>query len=488
MESHQPPEPLGRKTTGIPGLDKLLDGGIVAGAVYIVQGPPGAGKTILANQFCFHRAAEGERCLYLTLLSESHDRLLRHMGQMQFFDATRIPEMIYYASGFGALEREGLAGVLRLVSLERRRRDASVVVLDGLFVLEEHAGCERDFRRFVHDLATLAHLSNCTILLLTNSKRGAGSAEYTMVDGWLELGREQLAYRALRYVQVHKTRGSDFLSGRHVLKISNGGLAVYPRLESELHPVRTPPRDQGQRLSSGMAKLDEILGGGLRAGSTTLVVGPTGIGKTSLGLKFLSRCTPEEPGVLFGFYEDESDLIEKARGNGLDLHAMMASGAVTVVVHPAVEYFLDELGQTLLQAVQRSGAQRLFVDGVEAFEQSAEHPERLGRYLTAMANILRAAGVTTLYTMEIPKLIGGEVHVEFGPVSAVSQNILVLRYVELKGCMRRALSIMKARQGAFDATIRELVFTEEGLDIGEQFEGVDDILAGHGHPRPPGRG
>lgn len=471
-----------RRSTGVPGLDAVLCGGFIPASVYLAQGSPGAGKTILANQICFHRAAHGEQCLYLTLLAESHDRMMAHLKQLDFFDQGEVPRRVYYESAFGTLEEHGLNGILRMLTSERKAHRASVIVLDGLFVLEESASSEAEFRKFINDLSSFAQLTGCTILLLTNSARSPNRPEYTMVDGWLELGIEQHAYQSLRYLQVHKFRGSDFLSGRHMTRISSEGLRVFPRLESALG--RSPLSGATRRiLSSGIETLDPMLGGGLREGSATLLVGPSGIGKTSVGLEFIGESSVEEPGLVFGFYEHKDDLIDKADSLGIDLAGLIRDGAVEMIWHPATENGLDELGYALIDAVHRRGVKRLFVDGVNAMHQSAEHPQRIGRFFAGLTNVLRAEGITAMYTLETEVLIGGEITVKIAPLTAIAHNILLLRYVELISETRRSLSIVKVRSSPFDASIREFAISAGGVRIGERLPSADDLLTGHAHPR-----
>lgn len=472
-----------RRTTGVPGLDTILHGGLIPASVYIVQGTPGAGKTILANQICFHQAAQGAQCLYMTLLAESHDRMLEQLRALDFFDGARVPESIYYVSAFGALERDGPDGILRLLTHERKTHSASLIVLDGLFVLEETARSEAAFRKFINNLSGFAYMSGSTILLLTNNARHPRSPEYTMVDGWLELGIQQIEYLSLRYMQVHKFRGSNFIAGQHATRISEAGIQIFPRLESSVGRARSSQRPKATLLTTGVPGLDQMLGGGLRSGSTTLLVGPTGIGKTTFGLAFLGACTPEAPGLFFGFYEDEADLIEKADSLGMALAPLISAGTVEVMWQPVTEDRLDELGYRLLEAVRRRGVKRLFIDGVNAFQLSTVSPQRIGRYLAAITSTVRAEGVTAMSTYEIDELIGGEARVRFGAISATAQNIILLRYVELEGQTQRTLAVVKVRSSRFDTTIRTFTISNGGPQIGAPLRQADDVLTGHAHPR-----
>lgn len=469
--------PLDHLPTGVPGLDTILRGGILPGGVYIIQGGPGAGKTILANQICYNWAAAGQRSLYVTLLAESHHRLLRYLSKMAFFDASRAGDDIFYESGFDTLKQEGLDGILAFLRRNSRARDASLIVLDGLFVLEENAASERAFREFVNDLGVLADLADCSILLLTNSKRSSGSPEYTMVDGWFELELAETDYRACRFLRVHKFRGSDFIPARHAVTISEQGVQVYPRLETLPLARREGPPLSEARLGTGVEQLDALIGGGLPVGSTTLLIGPTGVGKTSLALHFLCAATPAEPALLLGLYEDKPRLLRRAASLGLPLAERLADGSVEILWHAATEVLLDEIVEEMLQAVRSRGVQRLVIDGLSALERVALHEGRLGRFLAALTNTLRSAGVTTLYTSELPQLIGTPSHVRLGSLSAVAENIVLMRYAERHHHLAKALSIMKMRDSDFSAAAHELRFGPQGASLGPP---LDTTVLGHG--------
>ena len=241
MDTHDDQAKAGRVSTGDAGLDRVLGGGFMRGSVAIFQGTPGAGKTTLANQMAFANARSGGRTVYITLLSESHGRMTSALSPMRFFDHGDVGETIHYISGYSVLMEEGARALLQLMAAEARSHRADLVVLDGLFVLADAGLSESEYRKFVNDLALQAELMGCTVLLLTNSRRASDSPEYTMVDGWIELGREDGAHRSSRHVEVHKLRGSGFIPGRHRLRISTGGVEVFPRLESYLgHQPRLP--------------------------------------------------------------------------------------------------------------------------------------------------------------------------------------------------------------------------------------------------------
>lgn len=229
---------LRRVPTGVPGLDKVLYGGLFAGAVYIVRGTPGAGKTILANQICVHHASSGERALFVTLLAQSHARMLLHMEQLDFFDATLVPKQLYYVSGFRTLEAEGLKGLMAMLRHEMRAHKATILVLDGLISVAESSESDRKFRKFIHERQARGAASDCTVLLLTNGSGAEYQPEHTMVDGLISLVDTAVGNRKQRELEVLKFRGSGSLRGRHPYRITDAGITIYPRIEATLkHPV-----------------------------------------------------------------------------------------------------------------------------------------------------------------------------------------------------------------------------------------------------------
>jgi circadian clock protein KaiC len=456
-----------RLASGINGLDRVLCGGLITGSVYIVQGTPGAGKTIFANQLAFTQAAQGKRALYITLLAESHDRLMGHLSQLRFYDQRYVADALYYVSGFHDLQNKGLMGILQLLGKETKARPASLIVLDGLFVVEETAGNEAEYRKFINDIAMFASLTNSTILLLTNSERGRGSPEFTMVDGWLELALERTGHRTFRYLEVHKFRGSEMISGRHMAIISDAGMEVLPRLEAVSKGRSDSPFDEVERLSSGIPALDDMLGGGVPAGSSTLLLGASGIGKTTLGLQFISGATPEEPALIFGFYENAQRLRKKARLLGMDFDSMIADGSLEILWQPATENLLDQLAYRLLEAVRRRKVKRLLVDGLDGVRQSVILPERLSPYLAALANTLRDEAATTMFTAEQPYFLNQDGNFTLDASSSVAENIILMRYVEHDSYLQRCLSVVKVRESDFDHAIRSFTINSNGIELGD---------------------
>lgn len=471
---------IARVPSLVPGLDAVLCGGFLQGGVYLVQGPPGAGKTILASQIIYSRAAtEGDRSLFVTVLGENHGRMLAHLRPMRFFDPALVSERVTYISAYQALDGDGLKGLSTLILREIKAHGATLLVLDGMSAVQAKAGAGFEMKRFTHELQTLASATNCTMLLLTTASGAATAPEHTtMVDGLIELHQRLYGVRNERRLLVQKLRGSDFLEGEHAYHITRGGVAVFPRIEALLAmpTQRDPPR--GTRVPSGIASFDAMLGGGIPAATMTALVGPPGAGKTTLGLQFLAGSSAVEPGLLFGCYEPPERLHLKAATMGLDLAAAEQRGDVEILWHPMGEHILDRLAHQLLDAVRRRGVKRLVVDGISGFQQAAVEPERILRFWSALSNELRALGATTLHTVEMPELAGPDIRVPVNGMSSLADGMVLLRYVELRSRLYRLISLFKVREGAFDPTIREFEITGAGIVVGEPFEGLEAVLSG----------
>ena len=334
-------------------------------------------------------------------------------------------------------------------------------------------------KRFTHELQTLASATDCTMFLLTTASDASVRAR-AHDGGRADRAAAAALWRCAANVGWWSTRfrGSGFLEGEHAYRITRDGLTVFPRIEAlfAMPTRRAPPARRACR--SGIASLDAMLGGGLPAATMTAVVGPSGAGKTTLGLQFLAGSSAGEPGLLFGCYEPPERLRLKAETMGLDLAAAEQRGDVEFLWYPMGEHILDELAHRLLDAVRRRGVKRLVIDGISGFQQAALEPERIVRFWSALSNELRALGVTTLHTLEMPELTGPELRVPVDGISSLAEVMVLLRYVELRSRLFRLISLFKVREGAFDPTIREFAITDSGIVVGKPFEGVEAVLSG----------
>ena len=212
-----------RLPSGIAGLDTILNGGFLKGGLYIVQGPPGAGKTTFGNQICFNHIAGGAKALYLTLLAEYHARMMQHLGSMSFFDMTKIPDQLSYLNGLRVLRDEGLKGLLTLLRREITTRGISLLVLDGIVTARRTLEDDQAFSEFVHELQAIAIATDCTMFMLTSAQGIKTTPEHTMVDGIIELSDRTMGWASESVMKVIKFRGSGVLRGLHTFKITGDG-------------------------------------------------------------------------------------------------------------------------------------------------------------------------------------------------------------------------------------------------------------------------
>ncbi|MBL9105931.1 MAG: recombinase RecA [Myxococcales bacterium] len=467
--------PRRRLTSGIPGLDAVLGGGFFHRSIFIINGRPGAGKTILGSQICFHVAREGERALFITLLAETHGHLLANLESLSFYDAEAVSRSLNFINGYSVLEKDGLTGLLGLLRATIREHRASVLVLDGLVTAEQISGSDLAFKKFIHELQTLVGVVGCTVFLLSSGKSDdVVRPEHTMVDGILDLQDEVEEMRAARTLVVRKLRGTPFLRGRHYFEISGDGVTVYPRLESRLAlPSRPFPAGSLDDTSLGVPGFDHMLGGGVSAGTTTLVLGTPGSGKTLLGLHFLAEgARLGQNGLYFGFYEHPQALLAKAEQVGIPLRRLVGDRQIELLWQAPVEHVLDALADRLLTAVQRIDARRLVIDGLIGFKLSSASPGRLTRFFAALANELRALGVTTLATDDQRDTPFGELDLPLAHVSALWENMVVLRAnasaVEAPE-VTRSFAIVKRRNGAHGVSI-PFTIDAGGIRLGRREE------------------
>jgi circadian clock protein KaiC len=479
-----------RVSTGVAGLDTLLGGGLVAGGVYLVMGRPGTGKTTLGNQACFLHVQNGARAVYVTLLAETHTRMLRNLASMAFFAPDAIGSQIAYVGAYLTLRERRLSGLLGLLRRVLTDEKPSLLVLDGLTTAGSLGEPDSAMREFVAELQVLSDMSRCTTIVLANMNADkAASAEHSMVDGMIELTLDRNANRTVREIEVLKFRGGDHMLGRHDMEISQAGLIVRPRTEMLLaRRTQLSQATHYRRVKTGCENLDVMLRGGYLSSSSTMLLGFSGSGKTLLSLHFLDQGAKlQEPSLYFGFYESPERLIETAEHVGLPMREAIESGIVEIMWQPALRYGLDELAERLLENVQRRNARRVVIDGIDGFRQGAAFPERTIRFVTALVNELRARDVTVLITEETQKIFGPEVEVRVAGLSALVDNIVLLEYMEVAGLLKRFISIVKQRGSGHENTIRELLITERGIELAPDASSASEILRQEIRVRrPPG--
>jgi circadian clock protein KaiC len=466
--------PIERLHSAVPGFDQILGGGLFRTGVYIVQGLPGCGKTILANQICYGHVAAGGAAVYVTLLSESHSRMIQHLSTLSFFDVKAFPDQLAYISAFHDLESGGLKGLMGVLRREMRTRKVGVLVLDGLVAASEGSS-DLDLKKFIHELQSIAVLQDCTVLLLTSGNIHRMAAEHTMVDGLIEVEDKLFDARSERSIQVRKFRGAGPLRGKHSMRIDNDGITVFPRIES-LYRSASSEAMPDAVTTSGIPSLDGQLAiGGIPVSSSTVVIGSTGTGKTTMGVHFLHASTVEEPGLHLSFFEGPERIRSKARSLGHPLDALETSGAVELMWQSPGEALLDEIADRVLAAVARRNVRRLVIDGLSGFLDSAVYQERINRFLSCLINELRSRRVTVLMTLETRDVVSSVISMPWG-VSGLVDNLFFLRFVHDEGRVERLLTIIKMRDTDYQAGLRRLRIDSQGMHIAGTYRADGDVI------------
>jgi circadian clock protein KaiC len=476
-------------STGVPGLDRVLRGGLVPRALHVIGGLPGTGKTSLAQQISYHHAKAGGRVLYLAALSETADRLVGHAGGFSFYDPAMVAQRIYYVSVYPRLEEGGLPSVLdeiRRLCVEHR---ISLLCMDGLAALKSVAPSPLEFRRFVFDLNAQLRSLGVTSLLLGHWDIGySDDPEFTVADGLLALTLESGLEGAARYLEVLKLRGADNIPGPHRFVITRDGVSMFPRLEAALHAegIEQPP-GQWSTISTGTEGLDRMLHGGVPSGSVTLVTGAPGAGKTVMALSFLGN-TGEDGGrgLYVGFGESPSRLLARADNIGLGLRAKVEDGTHQMVWVSPLELIPDQIAWQILDLVEQRGITRLAIDGMDRLALLLAQDGRLLPFLTGLLGALRSRGVTTLMTHDMVEGDVSGLGIAFHQVGAVADCVIVLQYAELDSRLHRQISILKFRESEFDPEVREFTVATGGISIteipfGSQVDqGETEIQSGRG--------
>jgi circadian clock protein KaiC len=470
---------LEKISTGIPSLDGILGGGLPRNSVNVIAGPPGSGKTILAQQIVFHNAHEDKRAPYLVTVSEPTMKMLRYNQQLSFFDADRVGTNVIYLDIGSTLLEGGLAKVAGQIEEYIERYQPTLLAIDSFKALHEVAQDAPTLREFGYRLAVRLTTWGTTSLLVGEYTREAINEApiFAIADGIILLDQAPRGMQTERYLEVIKMRGAGYFSGRHPLSISSDGIQVYPRVTT---PNVTEPYTLGERrVSLGVPGLEEMTQGGVLSGTSTLVAGSAGTGKTLLGLHFLlDGVRLGEPGLMVTFQETPSMLRAFSRGFGWDVEKPEAGGMLHLLYSSPVEMGVDEHAQVIRDAIAKTGARRIVMDSLKDIELATSDKVRYKDYIYALVNEFRRQGITSLLTSEVADMFGDFTVSEFG-ISFVTDNVILLRYVEMEGHIARALSVLKMRGSEHDKSVREYQITQQnGLEILQSFKDYGRVLSG----------
>jgi len=469
------PGSTGRVASGNPRLDAILGGGLPAHGINLVVGPPGSGKTVLAQQYVFHNATPQRPAIYLTTVSEPLEKVLRYGQTMAFFDARAVGRAVHYEDVGGLLGEDGLTAVLERVDALLKGHRPAIIVVDSFKALTPYAADQGAFRRFLHSLAGRLSAFPVTSLWIGeyDSIELSTAPEFAVADAIVSLSSDRVGQRELRVLQVLKLRGSGFLSGRHAYRVSEAGMEVFPRLADPIDAAAYSMA--AERVSSGIPALDAMLDDGYWPGAATLVAGPTGSGKTLMGLHFIvSGVRRGEPGVIATLQENPTQLQRIAQGFGWSL----AEPGIELLCRTPVDLYIDQWVYEVLAAIERTGARRVLIDSLGDLAFAAGDETRYREYLYSLVQRCSRLGVSLLMTLELPDLFQVTRLSEQG-VSHVSDNVVLLQYLRQPAVLRRTLTLIKTRASLHQPQVREFTITPEGITL------EDEILADPASPARP---
>lgn len=460
-----------RLSTGNDRLDTILGGGLVLNSITLLVGAPGSGKTLLAEQCVFTNASVERPALYLSTVSEPLDKLLRYGQSLRFFDSEQVGRSVFYDGLGSALDEGGLSGVIEQIDTLLKEHRPGVLVIDSFKALKAFADSEAHFRRFLHELAgRLTALAISTIWVGEYSVEDTiASPEFAVADAVIDLTTKRTGERSMRYLSVLKLRGSAFASGEHSYRLSSNGLTVYPRLADT--PDTSTYEPGTERLSTGIPALDEALGDGYWSGSATLIAGPSGVGKTLMGLHFLyAGAASDEPGILVTFQESRTQLSRIADSFGWSL----TDPAITVMDRSPVDVHVDELVYELLDCIDATCARRVVIDSLNDLMIASADLMRFREFCYSLVQRLARGGISLMFTLESPELFRITRISELG-MSHIADNVVLLQHLHSGHEMRRALTVLKTRGASHTSTVREFSITRGGITLGESLD-VETLL------------
>jgi circadian clock protein KaiC len=470
--------------TGISGLDEILAGGLSRGNVFLLEGAPGAGKTTLAIQFLMTGAAEGETGLYITLSETAKE--LRDSATSHGWTLPKEIEVFELISPDNLLESDQQQSLLyssdlelgeatKQIFAEVERTKPKRIVLDSLSEIRLLAQSSLRYRRQI--LAIKHHFARlgATVLLLDDLTAEADDKTvHSVAHGVIHLEELAPAYGAeRRRVRIMKYRGQKYRGGFHDFTITTGGLNVFPRLVASEHRLKFERR----RLSTDIAAFDALLGGGIDAGSSTLILGPAGTGKSLISIGFaMAAIKRGEKAALFAFDEELGLLFDRMKGLGFNLEAAQSSGALTIEQVDAAELSPGEFAHRVRNVVDTKGIKTVIIDSLNGYQAAMPEENSLVLHIHELLQYLNRQGATTFMTVAQHGLVGDmQSPVD---VTYLADTVILLRYFEAMGRVRRAISVIKKRSGSHETTIREFTLNNQGLSVGEPLSAFQGVLRG----------
>jgi circadian clock protein KaiC len=469
--------------SGVPGLDTVLGGGVPEYSFNLIAGGPGSGKTTLAHQIMFANASVERPALYFTVLGEPTLKMLRYQRQFSFFDPQLAGSAIQFINLTAEVMERDLSDVLQRIVGETERAKPGIVVIDSFRTMGgQHSSSERGgmfaLDQFVQRLAL--HLTTWEVtsfLLGEYAEDEQQNPVFTVPDGILWLSQATDRNSVVRKLQVVKTRGRAHMPGLHTFRITDAGLQIFPRIPEQ---TRKRVLAKRERLSTGVSGIDEMTGGGVIAGDAVMLTGPAGSGKSTVATQFMvAGLMKGETGVIAVFEEYPEEYLARADTRNPELGKMLKTGKLELIYLRPLDLSVDEALAAILEAVERLGAKRVVIDSLSGFEVAlaptfrADFRESLYR----LVGTLTATGVTVFMTAEVSEAFS-EARFTTEKVSFITDEIIVQRYVEIEGALRRVMAVIKMRGSDHTHEFRMYEVTAKGVVVGAPLTEYDGIITG----------
>ncbi len=476
-----------RLPTGVPGLDQVLGGGLPEFSFNLIAGQPGCGKTTLAHQIMFALATPERPALYFTVLGEPPLKMLRYQQQFGFFDSDAINHSVHFIN----LSEDALAGdldqVLRRIVAEVEARSPALVFVDSFrsvaIALEANGRSNSNLQQFVQQLGMLMTSWQATTFLLGEYfVETDANPVFTVADGLIWLRQSIQRNSMVRKLEIMKMRGQASLPGLHTFRLGNDGVKVFaPSSTAGADKANLPEQALGLRLSMGVPRLDDMLGGGLPLGYSLLIAGPSGSGKSLLATSFLAEGARRgETGVIAAFEQRPDPMRTRVIAD------LIATGKVGLVDGRAPDLSIDEIVVQLVAEIKRLKATRVVIDSLSSFELAVAPTFRddFRESLSRMVVALSAVGVTVLMTSELEDRY---TDLRFSPYGTafMTDAIIVQRYIEVQSRLRRVMAVVKVRASAHSDELREYSIGDEGIRVGDRLLQEEGLLGGRPTRTPP---
>jgi circadian clock protein KaiC len=477
------PSSLKLLDTGVPGLNEVLGGGVPALSFNLVAGGPGSGKTTLTMQLLFANATPARPGLFITILGETAFKMLRYQQLFDFFDSDRIGTDVHFLNLSEEALDGDLEGVLIRIIAEVDRLHPAVVVVDSFRSLVRTQGMETSSGQLEHFVQRLAlHLTTWEItsfLIGEYQEQELREPIFTVADGIIWLTQETNRNSVVRRLQIMKMRGMASMPGLHTIRITAGGVQVFPRTPErpdDVHPTG------GERLSTGIAGLDEMMGGGIPVGDSLVLAGPTGTGKTTFAMKFISAGLAAGETAVIAIFEEHPDIyLQRAKSVEVNLRAAVREDRLRIIYLRPLDLSVDETLDEIRSAVEAIGAKRVVIDSISGFEMALAPTfrEDFRESLYRLIGALTGLGVTMFSTVEVVEGEGSSgLQLTGYQVSFLTDDILSHRYVEIEGELRKALVVVKMRGSSHSREFRTYDLTSNGVHLRESLREYDGIITG----------